>query len=369
MHIGIVTPVYPPYRSGIGVVAAEERRRLRAAGDDVVVFTPDYHHGEQQEEGIVRLRPWFAWGNAAVVPSLVLRLRRVDVIHLHFPFYGSDILVAVASILWRKPLVVTFHMRPKASGWLGALFFLFRWLVEPLVMAVARTVIVSSEDYAETSHIRHRNRVVLPFGVDTARFAPGDGHAFAALHGLQPGVPTVLFVGGMDEAHYFKGVDHLLRACAKIQLPWQLLFVGDGTLRPVYEALAKQLVIADRVHFAGSVPFADLPDAYRAADIHVLPSIDRSEAFGLVTLEAMAAGLPSIVTDLPGVRTLVDRGVTGFVVPPADDDALVEKLTLVLRDPLLRKRLGIAARAQALAKFDQVKLTERLRALLRLYKA
>ena len=367
MNIAIVTPVYPPYRGGIGTVAAQERRLLRRSADDVVVFTPDYHHGEKYEQGIERLRPLFAWGNAAILPSLFFRLRHVDVVHLHFPFYASDFITALACAVWRRPLVVTFHMRPRSTGVLGALFTMFRYTVEPLVMRVARTVIVSSHDYADAEHIVHRNRVEIPFGVDVRRFSPGDGSVFCAKYGLRRDVPTVLFVGGMDAAHVFKGVDVLLRACEKLSSPWQLLLVGDGALRGVYEALAERLGIRDRVVFAGSVPFDELPEAYRAADVHVLPSVHGSEAFGLVTLEAMATGIPSIVSNLPGVRTLVDEGISGNVVPVGSDEALAEKLDRYLRDPLLRKRYGLAARARALAKFDEEKLATSFRALLHLY--
>lgn len=368
MKVAIVTPVYPPYRGGIGAVAAQERRYLRSGADDGVVFTPDYHRGKAQEDGVVRLRPLFAWGNAAVLPGLLTRLRHFDVVHLHFPFYASDLLTAVAAFFWRVPLVVTFHMRPKARGFLGALFTFFRYTTEPIVTRIAQTVIVSSHDYADAEHIVHRNRVELPFGVDARRFSPGDGSVFRAKFGLRRDVPTFLFVGGMDAAHAFKGVDVLLRACAKLSGAWQLVLVGDGALRESYAALAERLGIIDRVIFAGSVPFDLLPEAYRAADVHVLPSVHRGEAFGLVTLEAMATGIPSIVSDLPGVRTLIDNGVTGCVVLPGDVDALAEALEQLLRDPLMRKRFGLTARARALAKFDEEKLALTFRALLHLYK-
>lgn len=367
MHLGLVTPVYPPYRGGIGAVAAQERRELRQLNNKVTVFTPDYGRDEQAEADVVRLRPWFAWGNAAVVPSLFWRLREVDVIHLHYPFYGSEIFAALAAWWWRKPLIVTFHMRPQADGWPGWLFTLFRWLVEPFVMLAARTVIVSSRDYASAEHIRHARLVELPFGVDTRRFSPGDSHVLRERYGLRQDVATLLFVGGMDEAHYFKGVEQLLHACAEIKLPWQLMLVGDGRLRGLYAALAERLGIRDQVHFLGSLSYELLPEAYRAADLHILPSINRAEAFGLVTLEAMATGVPSIVTNLPGVRTLVEDGVTGFVVKPGDSDELADRLTQLLRDPLLRKRFGQAARARALAKFDQTALAKQFSALLDLY--
>lgn len=368
MKIAIVTPVFPPYRGGIGTVAADEARQLAALGASVAVFTPDYHHGKQRDEGVVRLRPWFRWGNGAICPGVVWRLREFDAIHVHFPFYGTDILAALAACVWRKPLTVTFHMRAVATGWLGALFAFYRVVLEPFVMRVARTVIVSTDDYAREHQVRGRNLVVVPFGVDTRRFAPGDDHGFRREHGLVDNVPTILFVGGMDAAHYFKGVDVLLRAASMITAPWQMVLVGSGDMRSAYEELARRLDIASRVHFVGSVPFERLPDAYRAADVHVLPSINRGEAFGLVTLEAKASGIPSIVSNLPGVRTLVTPGSDGDVFAVGDAGDLARKLTRYLGSSVEMRREGGAARAQALAKFDAQELAKRCYALLALAK-
>ncbi len=403
MRIAIVTPVYPPYRGGIGTVAAGDARLLRAAGNDVAVVTPDCHRGARHDDGVVRLRPLFAWGNAAVLSGVISALRGFDVIHLHVAFYGSDVLVALAALAWRTPLVVTFHMRPKASGWLGAVFALYRACLEPFVLFVARAVIVSTSEYADANGIRHRSRTVVPFCVDTSHFTPhseagrlatADGEGFvpkgvacrtAAGEICEPlrrsatgerrddpemsfrNSPHIVFVGGMDAAHYFKGVDVLLRACAQLDVPWRLTLVGDGERRAEFAALAQTLGIAPRVRFAGSLPFAQLPDAYRAADIHVLPSIDRSEAFGIVTLEAMACGVPSIVSNLPGVRSVIVPGITGLLAAPGDSASLAAAMRELLVNRERRVKMSTASRARALAEFSQETYTKRLGDVYRLY--
>ena len=94
---------------------------------------------------------------------------------------------------------------------------------------------------------------------------------------------------------------------------------GDGEWRTEYEAQARAS-LGDRVRFVGDVADETLPDYYRAADALALPSIDRTEAFGLVLLEALACGTPVVASRLPGVRTLVDDGRTGFLVDPGDLD-------------------------------------------------
>lgn len=347
MKIAIVTPVFPPYRGGIGTVAAHDAALLRARGEEVEVFTPQYERARFQEIGVSRLAPFYAWGNAAVLFSLIQKLKHFDVIHLHYPFFGSDILAAFACRLWRLPLVVTYHMRPKATGVLGATFWAYRHVLQPIIFSVARVVLVSSLEYAQEHGIRHAARKALPFSVDTQRFVPGNRPAARRRFELLDSVPTIVFVGGMDSAHYFKGVRELLSACAMLQTPWQLLVVGSGNKQKDFVRLAEELGIAHAVHFAGSLPYEDLHLAYQAADVHVLPSIDRSEAFGLVTLEAMACGIPSIVSDLPGVRSLVVPEATGLWVAPGDIEALAKSLERLCKNQSEREAFGRTARARA----------------------
>jgi rhamnosyl/mannosyltransferase len=118
--------------------------------------------------------------------------------------------------------------------------------------------------------------------------------------------------------------------------------------------------LAGRVHFAGNVSDEDLPRYYRLADVHVLPSTGRTEAFGLVVLEAAASGVPTIASALPGVRTVVRDGETGIHVVPADAGSLRGALTTLFDRPDLRRRLGRAARARAVADFAWDPLIDRL---------
>lgn len=365
-RIAIVSPVFPPYRGGIGTVAADDASALRAAGHAVEVFTPAHKKPSPQEASVTRLQPFYAWGNAAVLFSLIGKLRGYDVVHLHYPFFGSDILAAFACRLWNIPLVLTYHMTPKASGVLGATFVAYRAILQPIIFHVARAVLVSSNEYADEHRVVHRRRIVHPFRVDTERFSPGNRGAARGNFGLTNDSPVIVFVAGLDAAHYFKGLDVLLRAVAAMKVSAQLLVVGDGNRRGHFEALARGLGIASRVHFAGSVSADELPTAYRAADVHVLPSVDRSEAFGIVTLEAMATGIPSIVADLPGVRTLVIPNETGAWVPPSDVPALASALDRFCSDAALASRCGTAARARAEREFSRTSLVD---ALVRVYSA
>ncbi len=356
LQVAQIVAVYPPYRGGLGTVAAEYTRRLIEAGDSVTVFTPDY------------ASKWaLKWGKAAVMFSLLWRLRGFDVIHLHYPFYGSDLFVVLASIVWRIPLVVTYHMTAQASGLLGLIFRVHRLLIEPLILWRASKILVSSTEYGRRARLDERKMMVMPFGVDTTRFTPGRDDAFRALHHIDTDATVILFVGGLDANHYFKGLDVLLTSLPTLvdDPTWQLVIVGSGELQPSFVEQSHRLGLATRVHFVGSVPFADLPRAYRAADLHVLPSINSSEAFGIVTIEAAASGLPSIVTDLPGVRTVVIPHETGLIVAPNDADALARALRELLEPDGRRELMGAAARVRAEKEYDAVTLIESLRTVYR----
>jgi len=176
MRIAHVTPVFPPYAGGIGTVAQEYAAGLLDKGESVSVFAPEY------------AKQPFTYGNAAFSPRLLWKLRGLDVIHLHYPFYGGAMFAAMASYIWRTPLVVTYHMKTKAHGWLGMIFKLHRWVIEPFILRRAAAVLVSSSDYARSVGLRHNRLFDMPFGVDTDRFHPSE---------VPKEMFTFLFVGGL----------------------------------------------------------------------------------------------------------------------------------------------------------------------------
>ncbi len=345
----------------MGAVAAHDATELKIRGFEVTVYTPAYRDRGKQPEAEY-LTPVLAFGNAAVLPQLVKKLDGHDLAHLHYTFYGADIFVWLWSVLRRKPYVLTYHMQPKTSDWRDLIFRLHRLIIEPLIVRQARAVLVSSFDYAQSIGLKHDQLIEMPFGVDEQRFAPGRDDEFRAKYNIPSSSLVFVFVGGLDRAHSFKGVDVLIRAAAHLDFnqDWRLLIVGDGDMRTAYTELAKTLGIADRVTFAGAVRDAELPRAYRAADVHILPSTSKSEAFGLVTLEAAASGLPSIVSDLPGMRTLVEHRRTGVVVASGVDEALEVAMQKFLDEPGLAKTLGDKARERVLKGYTKAMLADRL---------
>ena len=124
--------------------------------------------------------------------------------------------------------------------------------------------------------------------------------------------------------------------------------------------MAQELGIQDHVQFLGNVPHAQLPDYYRNADLFVFPSVSRAEAFGLVVLEAMASGLPVIVSNLPGVRTLVEEGVNGFKVPVNDPQTLAQRIRELMEDKSLCSNMGQKSREKVLESYAWDKAISRI---------
>lgn len=351
MRILVLSPVYPPYKGGMGAVAAQEVRLMQEAGHAVHVITPGYSDKPLPAiDHVTCIDPLYAWGNGAVLPwgRIWREIKEANVVHLHYPFFGTALPVAVMTKLAKKRLVVSWHMRAQAERHAfirRALFFLHRLCEEPIIKKCADVICVSSKDYAELLELPQKKTLIVPFGVDDRRFTLKRNDELRKQKDISEDTCVFLFVGGMDRAHAFKGVSILLHAFSKLQkdLLAKLWLVGDGDLRGVYETLARELGIADRVTFWGSIPFAELPGVYQAADAHVLPSVSGAEAYGLVTCEAGASGIPSIVSALPGVRSLVEDGETGLHSEPGNIAALSGALLRLANNKEERKKLGNAA--------------------------
>lgn len=359
-RIAIVSPTFPPYRGGIGAVAETDARQLAALGYAVTAYAPAREGlaaGTRNGFEVRPLAPVLRYGNAALVPGVMRLLSSHDLVVLHYPFFGGAEPLWLAKLLASSKgrLVVAYHMDVVGTGLLAPFFAAHSRLLMPHVLRAAERILVTSTDYARCGALRSmcmrlpsRFRELAP-AVDVTRFSPGPKpDALLRRHGLKAGDRVVLMVGGLDRAHYFKGVPTLLAALATRQLAdARAVIVGDGDLRPALESMAKAAGLADRVSFAGGVPDKELPSYYRLADVFAFPSIDKSEAFGIVALEAAASGVPVVASDLPGVRTIVRHGENGVLVPPRSASALALALAELLADEPRRRAYGAAGRAMA----------------------
>lgn len=338
-------------------------RQLSLLGYDSTVFTPDYGGSEQKESpsqenlSLEYLEPLFKSGNAAIMPQLFWKLKGYDVILLHYPFYGSMLPAVIAKLGRPKTkLFLYYHMDSIANGAKGLIFQVTTKLFLPVLIKLSDQVFCSTLDYARHSSLAKFENIwqdkfcELPFGFDE------DAFAVTPLISKKDHV-DLLFVGGLDTAHYFKGLPVLFRALSlltrsgKFSKAIKLTIVGSGDLRPSYEQEAKKLGLENIVRFAGKVSDQELIAAYQQCDILVLPSINQGEAFGIVLVEAMAAGKPVIASNLPGVRSVFRDGQEGLLVEPGNADDLAQKISNLVNNDDLRSDMGKAARKLAWGKY------------------
>lgn len=280
-----------------------------------------------------------------------------DLVNLHMPYPPGD--VVARAVAGRPALVVTYHSDVVRQQ---RLLQIYQPLLEATLARADRIIVASNPYLASSRFLRsHAERCrVVPYGVDAARFATFDTAEIDRLHAVY-GHPLIISVGVL---RYYKGLHILLAALCDVDA--RLLLVGEGPEKGRLQALAGELGIADRVGFAGRVPDDDLPSYYQAADLFVLPSHLRAEAFGIVLLEAMAACLPLVTTEIgTGTSEVNQHGSTGFVVPPNDPPALARALKALLADQRLREYLGQNGRKRAVRDYTIPKMVEHTAAVYR----
>lgn len=288
--------------------------------------------------------------------TLLRTLRRVcstwkpDLIHVHLP--DPFVHLAVSLVAGRVPVVASWHsdivrQRSLATvyGWLAA------WALKRFTRVIGATPahIASAQI---PPYIGTDQKVVIPYGFDLSTFAAiPERYATDVAPG---GDIRVLAVGRLVG---YKGFEVLIDAARHVP-GIQVDIVGLG---PLYNTLQRQIALAgvgDRVHLRGEVDDRKLVELYRDADVFCLPSVSQAEAFGIVQVEAMAAGLPVVNTQLDnGVNVVSLAGETGLTVPPSDPEALAAALARLAGDSSLRLRLGRAARARALSLFVREAMT------------
>ncbi|MEZ4713600.1 MAG: glycosyltransferase [Caldilineaceae bacterium] len=281
----------------------------------------------------------------------------VDIAHLHLPYPPGEL---GQLLLGRsKRLVLTYHSDIVRQKVLGALYapFLHHVLQRADLIAVSNPVYVHSSRFLPRVADKCR---VIPFGIDLARFAatPPVHQRAAEIRHRFDNKPLLLFVGRL---RHYKGVNILLDAmCADAiqQLEARLLIIGIGPLQEQLQRQAAAADLLDRVTFGGEWSDADKIAAYHAADLFVLPSINRAETLGIVQIEAMACGTPVVSTELgTGTSWVNQHQQTGLVAPPNDPAALAKAIAQLLGDAERRRAMGQTAYRRAHGHFSKEAMT------------
>src|SRR5580704_12425705 len=358
LHVG---KFYPPHMGGIETHLQALCGALRNHADvRVIVSSDDRNTVEELVDSVpvARLGTLLTAFSTSISPAMVSRIRNsgAELVHIQLP--NPAAVLAYLASGHRGRLVVTYHSDTVKQKILGRMF-------EPLLHAALRrsaAIIATSPNYVATSPVLQafRDRChVIPYGIDTAQFEQCSPEAVRSVR-ERLGDRLVISVGRLV---YYKGFDVVIRGGADVR--GKLVIVGEGPLRSELQSLAARLGVTDKVVFAGEVNNAGVMPYYHAADLFALASVARSEAFGIVQIEAMAAGLPVVNTSLDsGVPFVSLDGQTGLTVPPGDSQALAAALNRLLDDQGLRHSLGQAGVLRARQEFS---LDTMLRRTLALY--
>jgi len=345
LHVG---KFYPPHMGGIETHLETLCGELRKSVDvQVIVANDDRSTIEETLDSVpvIRVPTWLAFASTPLCPSMVARIRgyRGDILHLHLP--NPMAVLAYLASGYRGRVVSTYHGDSVRQKILGPMF-------EPLLHAAMRrssAIITTSQNYLRSSPVlaRHKERChVIPLGIAIESFDHCDPLAAAAIR-QQYGDRLIVSVGRLV---YYKGFEYLISAMTRV--PGKLLIIGEGPLRSKLGALASELGVAERVVFLGKIDHDRLVACYHAAQVFVLASIARSEAFGIAQIEAMASGLPVVNTSLDtGVPFVSLHEQTGLTVPPGDSDQLAAAINRLLDNPELRATFGRAAALRAKQEF------------------
>lgn len=356
-----IVQIYKDYAPVVGGIENHLRalaEGLAARGHDVTVLVTNEARRTEITSingvRVIKAARLLHLASTPLSPDLIRQARhlRADVVNIHMPYPPGDL----AALGIPAPLVVTYHSDIVRQQ---RLLQIYRPLLHHTLHRAAR-IIATSAPYIESSPFLRQYAGkcrVVPLSVDVDRFAAVSPDAAATVrqrHNIAPHDRVVLSVGVL---RYYKGLHILLDTMRDMDAT--LLVVGDGPEREQLEQLAAQYGIADRVRFVGRVADQELPAYYHAADVFVLPSHLRAEAFGIVLLEAMASGLPVVSTELgTGTSVVNQHGVSGFVVPPADPHALARAIYVLLANDDLRCWMGAQARERVVAHYTHDRMID-----------
>ncbi len=347
MRILIVLTYFQPHKSGLTVYAVRQAIALAARGHNVTVLTSRYDPVLPEEEWIegvrvVRLPVAFRLSKGVIMPGMPIMawqlIGQSDIINLHVPQVDAA-LVALLAKLRRRPVVLTYHCDLRMpAGVINRLAGWVAYLANRVSAWLADVVVHNTRDFAEHSPFLrsylHKLQVVQPpIVVDPV--SENDIADFRKKLGLKPGQAVI---GMMARLATEKGVEYLVEAMPDIldEVPdAMVIFVGEYLNVFGEEAYRDKLLplieeLSDHWTFLGVVSEHEKAVFFHVCDVLVLPSLNSTESFGMVQVEAMTCGTVVVATDLPGVRQPVRSTGMGRIVPVRDAQALVGAIVALL---------------------------------------
>jgi len=352
MKIALVSPYDFTYPGGVNIHVSSLERRLTKMGHDVRIIAPSSGNISGLGDKFIRIGtpiPIPAGGTICRVtislrlgPTIksVLRREKFDIIHLHEPF--MPMLCSAVLRFSNTANVATFHAFGGKPGYrfgrpISTIMLKRRLRKLDGRIAVSKAAMEFASKYVPGQYD------IIPNGIDLELFSPDA----SPINEFCDGKLNILFVGRLEEQ---KGVGYLIKAykLVKKEIPnSRLIIVGPGTrLRGKYEKEVQQSGLKD-VIFVGGKPQNELPRYYKTADVFCAPATGL-ESFGIVLLEAMAAGKPVVATNIEGYNSVLTDGVEGRLVPPRDEKMLARALVSLLTDESLRQEMAARARLKAM---------------------
>ncbi len=365
MRVLVVLTYYRPYTSGLTIYAERLARGLVSRGHHVTILTSRYSRNLPREEildgvRVVRAPVLFRVSKGVIMPTfgfLAWKLvNEADVLSLHLPQFDAAG-VALRGRLLRKPTVLTYHCDLKLPpGWFNRIVNQVVKVMNDLAGRFSHAVVAYTEDFAQHSPYLQRfvhKLQVIPPPVELPEPVPSGTAAFAKMHNPEGKSPVIGMAARLAAE---KGVEILLEAFPRILARYpdaKILFagqyrdvLGEETYAQRLDPLIRRYERAGQWKFLGVLDAVQMAAFYPNLDVVVVPSLNSTESFGLVQVEAMLCGTPAVASNLPGVRQPVLQTGMGEVAPIGDAEGLAEAILKVFdnREVYMRTRHEIAAR-------------------------
>lgn len=364
MKVLQVGKFYPPQKGGMETVLYDLTEELNKKGVKTDVLcsntVPKTRIEKIKNYKVVRAANLGMIASTSISPVMVKHFRKIsndyDIVHIHHPNPMANLALLLSGfkgrvlLHWHSDIIRQKHLLK---------------LYRPLLLAMlnrANKIIASSPPYAEHSNIlkmfRHKVRII-PFGLDTEKFKNVDMDMVRRIRERYQNKKMVFALGRLI---YYKGFEYLIESAKYIPDDYVILIGGTGGLKEKLLSMIRKNGLENKVFLVGDIPSDLISSYFEACDLFVLPSIERSEAFGIVQLEAMYFKKPVISTNIigSGVPWVNEDGVTGYLVEPQNAKQIAEAVLKILNDRNIYKEFSDNAYRRFLESFHINKAVEQI---------
>jgi len=359
MKIVNTFPYFSPFIGGAEMNAYRLSKELVELGNEVEVHCGLHDKNLKRQEVLDSIKVF----RHKIILSLksspfFLFKSRGDIYHSHYPFPFNVYTAYMNKKLYGRPFILTYY-NDLVGNFVERIY---NNTLSNATVNMADSIIVPTPIYIKNSQTlkKYKKKInVIPIGIDKNIYHPRiSGKRIRKKHEIKD--KMVLFVGALSLYHKYKGVDFLIKAMKDVvgeHKKTKLVVVGEGEWKKDLIKLAKKLKIEKNIIFTGFIPEKEKPEYFAACDVFILPSTNKSEGFGIVSLEAMACGKPVIGSDVGGIPFVV--GDAGILSKPKDVKSISNALLKVLGNEKLARRMGTKSRKRVEKHFAIRKLAEK----------